>query len=115
MENEKLNGLLSKLEKKKNEVGKLEAAITAEKKRMKEKERRDTEKWWRDVSREMEQIVRGIYGDAYKDTIEKELLIGFVRKGFEEMPRTQKQQCADQNGNGRGEQKDIYGGETACG
>jgi biopolymer transport protein ExbB/TolQ len=64
-----LDSLKSKMEKKESELSRLKLAIEAEEKRVKEKNRKENEKWWRDVSRQMEKRLIDLYGTEYKEVV----------------------------------------------
>lgn len=78
----RLENLKNRQKKKEDELTKLRVAIDAEEKKVKEKERKDNEKWWREVSREAEKVLTAKYGPDYKKLINKSDLVSFISTGI---------------------------------
>ncbi len=77
---EKLVSLKGKLSKSLAETGLLKEAIAKEENRLKEKARRDNEKWWKDLSKSLEQFLIHEYGPTYKNTVSKEMILSAVKE-----------------------------------
>ncbi len=71
---DRLNSLKERLVKSTDEAARLKEAIAKEEKRLREKAKRDNEKWWRDLSRKQEIFLTERYGNDYKKIVTQELL-----------------------------------------
>ncbi len=74
----RLNSLKEKLAKNVDENGKLKEAIAKEENRLKEKEKRDNEKWWKELSKGMEQLFLMRFGPDYKELVDMENIISIL-------------------------------------
>ena len=72
---DRLNSLKERLVKSTDEAARLKEAIAKEEKRLREKAKRENEKWWRDLFRKQEAFLIECYGNEYKTTVTQELLM----------------------------------------
>lgn len=83
VDSQKLISLREKLEKNIDENGKLKEQIAKEEKRLKDKEKRENEKWWKDLSKGMETLLISLYGQEYKVKISREEILSILTEHLE--------------------------------
>lgn len=98
----RLNSLKEKLAKNVDENGKLKEAIAKEEHRLKEKEKRDNEKWWKELSKGMEQLFLMRFGPDYKELVDMENIISILEAdlGGKENSDSEESLVSEEGGSG---------------
>lgn len=85
-EKDRLTSLKERLLRSEDEMVRLKEAIAKEEKRLRDKAKRENEKWWRDLSRKMETILLERYGGDYKTMVHPEMLLDIIRQSTDLPP-----------------------------
>ena len=85
-EKDRLTSLKERLLRSEDEMVRLKEAIAKEEKRLRDKAKRENEKWWRDLSRKMETILLERYGGDYKTMVHPEMFLDIIRQSTDLPP-----------------------------
>lgn len=92
-EKDRLLSLRERLTKSEDETIRLKEAIAKEEKRLREKEKRENEKYWRDLSKKIEVILVSEIGSDYKSSVSPEMILEMIKQGL--VPLKDKENSSD--------------------